>query len=420
MRIQIMKDITMTTRRTFILLLYLLLYTCAKGENAGGMQQGANNVLPDDTATWTGRMQRRLDSLVNLPLFKTTQLGLYVRDLTDRRDLFCINAQHRMRPASNQKIVTAVAALHYFNDEYLLRTRMLLTGEVRDSVLWGDLCFIGGMDPLFSQGEVLQMARTLKEIGVDSIAGIVRIDLTMKDQNPWGWGWCWDDDMTPLSPLLVDKKDRFANELISSLRYAAVKGIDIDRIVQAPCPSEARLIYEIGHSVDQVLPRMMKKSDNYYAESLFYQLAALSGKKAAGQKEARGYIDALIRKVGLTPAHYEIADGSGVSLYNYLTPELLIRLLEYAWREDHIRQRLYPSLSIAGVDGTLEKRMQKTPAQGNIHAKTGTVTGVSSLSGYATSPEGHVIAFSIINMGIPRAQVGRDWQDKVCIALCTP
>ena len=415
-----MKDITMATRRTFILLLYLLLYTCAKGENAGGMQQGANDVLPDDTATWTGRMQRRLDSLVNLPLFKTTQLGLYVRDLTDRRDLFCINAQHRMRPASNQKIVTAVAALHYFNDEYLLRTRMLLTGEVRDSVLWGDLCFIGGMDPLFSQGEVLQMARALKEIGVDSIAGIVRIDLTMKDQNPWGWGWCWDDDMTPLSPLLVDKKDRFANELISSLRYAAVKGIDIDRIVQAPCPSEARLIYEIGHSVDQVLPRMMKKSDNYYAESLFYQLAALSGKKAAGQKEARGYIDALIHKVGLTPAHYEIADGSGVSLYNYLTPELLIRLLEYAWREDHIRQRLYPSLPIAGVDGTLEKRMQKTPAQGNIHAKTGTVTGVSSLSGYATSPEGHVIAFSIINMGIPRAQVGRDWQDKVCIALCTP
>lgn len=420
MRIQIMKDITMATRRTFILLLYLLLYTCAKGENAGGMQQGANDILPDDTATWTGRMQRRLDSLVNLPLFKTTQLGLYVRDLTDQRDLFCINAQHRMRPASNQKIVTAIAALHYFNADYLLRTRMLLTGEVRDSVLWGDLCFIGGMDPLFSQGEVLQMARALKEIGVDSIAGIVRIDLTMKDQNPWGWGWCWDDDMTPLSPLLVDKKDHFANELISSLRYAAVKGIDIDRIVQAPCPSEARLIYEIGHSVDQVLPRMMKKSDNYYAESLFYQLAALSGKKAAGQKEARGYIDALIRKVGLTPAHYEIADGSGVSLYNYLTPELLIRLLEYAWREDHIRQRLYPSLPIAGVDGTLEKRMQKTPAQGNIHAKTGTVSGVSSLSGYATSPEGHVIAFSIINMGIPRAQVGRDWQDKVCIALCTP
>lgn len=420
MRIQIMKDITMTTRRTFILLLYLLLYTCAKGENAGGMQQGANDVLPDNTATWTGRMQRRLDSLVNLPLFKTTQLGLYVRDLTDRRDLFCINAQHRMRPASNQKIVTAIAALHYFNADYLLRTRMLLTGEVRDSVLWGDLCFIGGMDPLFSQGEVLQMARALKEIGVDSIAGIVRIDLTMKDQNPWGWGWCWDDDMTPLSPLLVDKKDRFANELISSLRYAAVKGIDIDRIVQAPCPSEARLIYEIGHSVDQVLPRMMKKSDNYYAESLFYQLAALSGKKAAGQKEARGYIDALIRKVGLTPSHYEIADGSGVSLYNYLTPELLIRLLEYAWREDRIRQKLYPSLPIAGVDGTLEKRMQKTPAQGNIHAKTGTVSGVSSLSGYATSPEGHVIAFSIINMGIPRAQVGRDWQDKVCIALCTP
>ena len=62
--------------------------------------------------------------------------------------------------------------------------------------------------------------------------------------------------------------------------------------------------------------------------------------------------------------------------------------------------------------------MRKTAAQGNVHAKTGTVTGISSLSGYATSPEGHILVFSIINQGISTAQIGRDWQDKVCEILC--
>ena len=139
-----------------------------------------------------------------------------------------------------------------------------------------------------------------------------------------------------------------------------------------------------------------------------------------GRKESSSYVDVLIRHIGLSPALYQIADGSGLSLYNYVTPELLVRMLAYAWGNEQIRESLYQSLPIAGVDGTLEKRMRRTAAQNNVHAKTGTVDGISSLTGYATSPEGHVLVFSIINQGVQKTSQGRDWQDKVCEVLCAP
>ena len=129
-------------------------------------------------------------------------------------------------------------------------------------------------------------------------------------------------------------------------------------------------------------------------------------------------IDSLITRLGLEPKDYLIADGSGLSLYNYVTPELLVTLLNHAQHNEQIRQYLLPCLPIAGVDGTLKKRMTGTRAQGNVMAKTGTVEGVSSLSGYLTAANGHLISFSIINQGIVRTRTGHNFQDQVCLILC--
>jgi D-alanyl-D-alanine carboxypeptidase len=70
------------------------------------------------------------------------------------------------------------------------------------------------------------------------------------------------------------------------------------------------------------------------------------------------------------------------------------------------------------VCGLLKKRMKDTPAQINIHAKTGTLTGISSLAGYAIAANNHILAFSIINQGVMKNEQGRNFQDKVCAALC--
>lgn len=86
--------------------------------------------------------------------------------------------------------------------------------------------------------------------------------------------------------------------------------------------------------------------------------------------------------LGFNPENYKIADGSGVSVYNYISPRLLLEYLKYAYYHREIFLPFYESLPIAGVDGTLQNRMKQTKARGNVHAKTGSVTGVSSLAGY--------------------------------------
>ena len=165
---------------------------------------------------------------------------------------------------------------------------------------------------------------------------------------------------------------------------------------------------------------MMKQSDNLYAEALFYQLAAHSGKAYAGRKQAVAYIKELARHQGLAPADFSFADGSGLSLYNYASPRLLTSFLRYAYTHEGIFLHLQPSLPLAGVDGTLRKRMTSGPAYANVSAKTGTLEGVSTLSGYCTAPNGHTLCFAIMSQGILRQSVAHRFQDKVCEAMTAP
>ncbi len=386
-------------------------------ELSSGIRHNINTASIFGMDTWEGRLQHQLDSLCNTGMFETSQLGLYVYDITAGNDIYAVNYRHRMRPASCQKLVTSISALHFLGGNYQFKTDLRITGEVEDSVLKGDVYVKGCMDPMLSQGDVHQLALSLRKEGIDSIAGNLYVDLSFKDDNGLGWGWCWDDDYGPMRVLTVNGKDRFEREFVDDLKSAGIR-LANEVMSAASSSSKARSLYTAQHSIDQILLRMMKNSDNIYAESLFYQVAAYGGHREAGRKHAASNINSLISKIGLKPSNYTIADGSGLSLYNYLTPQLLVRLLTFAWNNEGIRNHLYPSLPIAGRDGTLGSRMSGTAAKGNVHAKTGTVSGVSSLSGYATSPQGHVLAFSIINQGIASSSTGRKFQDKVCRLLC--
>ena len=162
---------------------------------------------------------------------------------------------------------------------------------------------------------------------------------------------------------------------------------------------------------------MMKESDNLCAESVFYQIAAMTQKPRASAKDAVELINGFIDNLGLNSRHYRIVDGSGLSLYNYGTPELFVHLLRHAYASPKLYKMFREVLPIAGVDGTLKKRMQLTMAEGNVRAKTGSVTGVSTLAGYCTTVNGHLLCFAIFNQGLVRASHGRAYQDKVLDAL---
>ena len=294
-----------------------------------------------------------------------------------------------------------------------------MTGEVTDSVLDGDLYCKGGFDPVFGQRDLSVFVDSVRSLGIDTIRGNLYADLSMKDVDRLGEGWCWDDDNPVLTPLLINGKDGFVEEFKSRLHRA---GITVEgEVKEARTPSDAIRKCTVKRAVKDILPRMMKKSDNLYSESLFYHLAASRVHSATvTAKDGRRMMNRLIEKLGYDASDYYIADGSGLSLYNYVSPELEVAFLKYAYRHDRIYVPLYASMPIAGMDGTLDDRMRRGYARGNVHAKTGTVTGVSGLAGYCTAANGHVLCFSIINMGIRHASSGRRFQDSVCEALCRP
>ena len=374
-------------------------------------QDTAEVVLP-----WPVNVQTRLDSLVTDPLLERTQLGLMVYDLSADSILYNYGGRQTLRPASTMKLLTSVTALDVLGSSYDYRTYLYYKGTIADGVLTGDVWLVGGMDPLFDDTDMRIMAETLHRVGIDSISGRIVRDVSFKEEALLGEGWCWDDDNPQLSPLLVSRKDEFADRFKEELQKCGIAinaPITTDRL-----PKDVLLICSRSHRLSEVLEPMMKESDNLYAESMFFQLAATVGKRPATAAHARQVIKNTVTKAGVTGIPYRIADGSGLSLYNYVTPELMVRLLRYAYLKRDIMAALYPALPVAGVDGTLKKRMKGGPAQGNVHAKTGTLSGVSSLAGYCRAANQHLLAFCIINQGIMKNAEGRDFQDKVCEALC--
>ena len=391
-------------------------------DTTGSIEAGAaglDTIAAADGKPWPENVGARLEALLESSMFETSTVGMMVYDLTADSVIFKHNERQLMRPASTLKMMVAVAALDRLGEDYGYETSLLHTGEVEGGVLDGDIYCKGGFDPAFDNSDLTAFVDSIRRLGIDTIRGDIYADISMKDSDRLGEGWCWDDDNPVLSPLLISRKDEFTERLRDRLHRAGIEttgGIRTGRT-----PRGARSLCVIRRRLADILPRMMKKSDNLFSESVFYHLAASAGASTpATARQGRRMMNRLIEKLGHKPSKYYIADGSGLSLYNYVSPELEVAFLRYAYGKDKVYVPLYASMPIAGVDGTLDDRMRRGHAHGNVHAKTGTVTGVSALAGYCTAANGHTLCFSIINMGIRHSSSGRRFQDRVCEALCRP
>ena len=367
---------------------------------------------------WPQSLRHNLDRLAASSMFATSQLAMMVYDLSADSVLYALNERQLMRPASTMKLITAITAIDKLGGSYQFNTDLCYTGKVEQNTLNGNIYCVGGFDPRFNSDDMRAFVEAIRKMGVDTIRGNIYADKSMKDDNLYGEGWCWDDDNPVLSPLLVSRKDAFVGRFVDMLREA---GIVVDASLgEARKPSDAFCICHRFHTMDQVLLRMLKDSDNLYAEAMFYQLAASTGNRPATAKDARSVVRHLVTKLGLRADGYAFADGSGLSLYNYVSAELEMAMLKYAYRNNNIMLHLRPSLPIAATDGTLRNRMSGPFTNGNVVAKTGTLTGISSLAGYCKSANGHDLAFVILNQGLRHTRNGRAFQDKVCQELCRP
>ncbi len=363
-------------------------------------------------------LEQQLRSILADSLLETSQAGVHVVDLNTGQTLLSHGARQRMRPASTEKVVTAIAALDRLGAAYQLQTQLLTTASVSGSVLQGDIYIKGVMDPLLSVADVRSLAAQLRAAGITRINGRLISDASFKDSDELGWGWCWDDENPTLSPLLCGGKPGLAGQLLAALK---ANGIAVARGQSVGTASAgARALATVARPLSAVMQPMMKESDNLCAEAVFYQLGRT-------RKQAATVIaDVIMRAYAAFPlplaggeSSSTIADGSGLSLYNYQTPETFTRLLSYAAsRPDEILTPLLQALPIASVDGTLKKRMAATPAEANVRAKTGSVSAVSTLVGYTTQRStGHLIAFAIMNQGVRTMAEGRNFQDRLCVAL---
>lgn len=399
--------------RKYVLTLVVFLLTLP----LTAQQEITTDTLAADTLTYVQHVRLGLDSLIaNSRTLRTSQLGLMVYDLTADSVLYTHNHRQTMRPASTMKLVTAIATIDRLGGSYQYRTTLYYTGRIADHTLTGDIYCVGGMDPRFNTDDLMAFVESIRRLGVDTVRGRIVADRSFKEEELLGEGWCWDDDNPVLTPLLLNRKDNLTERLAQRLADSGAV-VEVE-LATGQLPNGATRLCQRTHSIEQVLHKMMKESDNLYAEATFFQLAAAEGQRPAKAKSGANAVKKLIQKVRLAPSNYRIADGSGLSLYNYVSPELMTRLLRYAWRNKNISDCLLPTLPIAGVDGTLQGRMKKTSAEGNVHAKTGTLTGISSLAGYCTAPNGHELCFTIINQGVMRNGDGRDFQDEVCAMLC--
>jgi serine-type D-Ala-D-Ala carboxypeptidase/endopeptidase (penicillin-binding protein 4) len=157
----------------------------------------------------------------------------------------------------------------------------------------------------------------------------------------------------------------------------------------------------------EILPAILKPSQNQIAEA-FLRTIGLERTGIGTADSGRRVIERQFADWKIPADGFVVRDGSGLSRNDLISPEAVVDILDVMRRSPNF-DLFFQSLPIAGVDGTIGTRMRDTPAQGNLHAKTGTLGLVRSLSGYVRTADGRLLEFSILcnNWTVPQAEVDR-------------
>jgi D-alanyl-D-alanine carboxypeptidase/D-alanyl-D-alanine-endopeptidase (penicillin-binding protein 4) len=168
--------------------------------------------------------------------------------------------------------------------------------------------------------------------------------------------------------------------------------------------------------LSSLVKTMLKKSDNQIADSLFKKIAYYYyGTSATWQNGSRAIVAILNSRAHVNLGQVKIVDGSGLSRYNLITPKQMLQVLAAVYQDPKINDVFYNALPISGVDGTLHWRMSDTVTRGKVHAKTGTMTGISNLAGYVQTVSNKHLAFVIMFNTFPGTPHNyTPLEDRIC------
>lgn len=365
-------------------------------------------------------LQKIEDLLNDVPSGTKTAIMIY-NPLTEDTVL-SINPAEEMIPASNTKLFTSAVALDLMGGDYLLSTKILSEdNDLSDGTIDDNIFIKGFGNPMFSSDDLEELVNKLVESGLKKVTGDVIGDDTYFDNVYSRDDWINDEranvKLPAISALVVDRnrtttikkrRGRYRTYFVNIKNpplFAAQKlkeklislGVEVKGDpVSSKVSDSAKILVESSIPLKDVLQQMNKKSDNFLAECLFKNIGAVYSGQQGNSFYSTQAILSYIRDNGIFSKGTQIVDGSGISRFDKVTAGSLTGLLEKVYFNVNYFKDFYESLSIAGVDGTLEDRMIGTPAENNFRGKTGTLNGVSSLSGYLTTSNGDDLIVCII------------------------
>lgn len=401
----------------------------------GSTGAGHSNDARDPTTKGSHPRGRRV-------AYRGAHLGVIVLDATTGDVLFNHNGDDSFTPASSLKLFTTAAILDKLGIDYQFTTQVLANTPREGSVPYLVLRGVG--DPTLQptgNHSLETLARQLFESGVREV-GDLYIDDFAFDVPRWGNGWMWDDPAFPIGAVFLDGPDAPYAEMISEektpnpelitnpevyvleigeLFRNALESVGITvsgSIIRQAATAQDQLLTSISSAplVDIVQPTN-KQSINEYTEQLYVRLGLADESVSSAPSTPDSSYEALaafLTKTGINPDEMRVRDASGLSRYNLVSPNHLATLLRYMYLNPIVRDGTTPtpdvayqqnlnvfieSLPVAGTGevtdeaaargGSLRNRLINAGL--DVRAKTGSMTGISSLSGYMTTDSGRIL-----------------------------
>lgn len=442
---------------------------------------------------------KKIKTLLEEPQFKEMKIGIKIYSLKTDDVVFEHHPQLLLKPASNVKLVTTLAALKYLGSGYKFKTKIYTDGKIQKKILNGNLYVKGFGDPKLVSEKLWYLTNELKRAGFRHIAKDLVLDDTFFDgvrtvRNGRASDRAYDALLGAISvnfnttaiyvkpgafvgakaKVMVDpdntyirvvnrartvaahkemtlqarrirgkysdtinvtgdipvgtEEKRFYKNISYPRQYAAAlfrrffkeQGITIqgrNRYEAVPPTAKEILVHE-SRPLSMIVTDLNRMSNNFIAEQILKTMAAELKSVPGSTDNGLKILENFLKEVGVS-GNYQLVNGSGLSLDNLMTAAQLVEVLKFGYRNFEAFPEYVSSMGIAGVNGTVNKRLVGTVAEGRVRAKTGSLTGVSALSGYLNTFSNEVLAFSIVmNDSLNRDLLMQRFQDEVLLSLC--
>ena len=374
-------------------------------------------------------IKRRIDEVLSkLPI--NTKIAILIIDPLTQDTVYAMNSTISMIPASNTKIFTTATALSLMGGNYPLATKILTDDrEIKNGVINGNLYIKGYGNSLFTRQDLADLVNTLKVQGIKKISGNIIGDDTFFDNLYTRSDWIDDESanikLPPISALVMDRNRTFQQKKVRvrRRRHTSYQIVTVSKDISDPplyiakqlrqelidngiilskpaitgeTPEQAEVLAESKIYLKELIKIINKHSDNFLAECLFKTLGAVASGKQGNSFYSTQAVLKFLKDNNIYSEGTSVVDGSGISRYDNVTVGAIAGVLEKMYFDLKNYGDFYNSLSVAGVDGTLRNRMQSSSAENEFHGKTGTLNGVSSLSGYLKTGNGGDLIISMI------------------------